>query len=234
MRATGYSNLGIVLNFEHANPASDRPEDVAAAKRYDGFYNRWFIEALTRKSYPQDILKAFGDHMPQGYEDDLQAIAAPIDWLGVNYYTRANVAHDPASAWPSLKSVPGPLPQTDMGWEIYPDGLHGFLTRLHRDYTGDTPIIVTENGMAWDDHVENGRIDDAERVAYFDAHLAAVRRAIADGAPVRGYFGWSLLDNYEWSFGYGKRFGMVHVDYETQKRTPKASFEAFRQAIGGN
>ncbi len=234
MRATGHSNLGIVLNFEHANPASDRPEDVAAAKRYDGFYNRWFIEALTRKSYPQDILKAFGDHMPQGYEDDLQAIAAPIDWLGVNYYTRANVAHDPASAWPSLKSVPGPLPQTDMGWEIYPDGLHGFLTRLHRDYTGDTPIIVTENGMAWDDHVENGRIDDAERVAYFDAHLAAVRRAIADGAPVRGYFGWSLLDNYEWSFGYGKRFGMVHVDYETQKRTPKASFEAFRQAIGGN
>ncbi|WP_193174669.1 GH1 family beta-glucosidase [Oricola nitratireducens] len=234
MRAAGHSNLGIVLNFEHANPASDRPEDVAAAKRYDGFYNRWFIEALTRKSYPQEILEAFGDHMPQGYQDDLQAIGAPIDWLGVNYYTRTNVAHDPASAWPSLKSVRGPLPKTDMGWEIYPDGLHGFLTRLHRDYTSDTPIIVTENGMAWDDRVEGGRVDDAERIAYFDTHLAAVRRAIADGAPVRGYFGWSLLDNYEWSFGYGKRFGMVHVDYETQKRTPKASFEAFRQAIGGN
>ncbi|MAS04514.1 MAG: beta-glucosidase [Ahrensia sp.] len=234
MRAAGHGNLGIVLNFEHANPASDAAADVAAAARYDGFYNRWFIEAITRKAYPEIILDGFAGHMPNGFEKDMEAIGAPLDWIGVNYYTRSNVAADPEAAWPSLKTVPGPLPKTDMGWEIYPDGLHGFLTRLHRDYTSDTPIIVTENGMAWDDHLVDGRIDDRERIAYFDAHLAAVRGAIADGAPVKGYFGWSLLDNYEWALGYGKRFGMVHVDYDTQKRTPKASFEAFRHAIGGN
>jgi len=234
MRAAGQSNLGIVLNFEHANPASDKPEDIAAASRQDGYYNRWFIQAITQKSYPEDVLDGFAGHMPAGFEKDLDAIGQPIDWLGVNYYTRSNLAHDPDSPWPSVKSVPGPLPKTDMGWEIYPDGLHSVLTRLARDYTRDTPIVVTENGMAWDDHVENGRVDDAERVSYFDAHLAAVRGAISDGAPVKGYFGWSLLDNYEWAEGYAKRFGMVHVDYETQKRTPKASFEAFRQAIGRN
>ncbi|MFZ2103570.1 MAG: GH1 family beta-glucosidase [Oricola sp.] len=234
LRADGYGNLGIVLNFEHPNPASDRTEDAAAAKRYDGFYNRWFIQAITQKSYPAEILEGFAGHMPDGFEKDLETIGRKIDWLGVNYYTRANVAHDPDSAWPSVKNVPGPLPKTDMGWEVYPDGLHGILTRLARDYTKDTPIYVTENGMAWDDRVENGRIDDAERVSYFDSHLQAVRRAIADGAPVKGYFGWSLLDNYEWALGYGKRFGLVHVDYATQKRTPKASFEAFRQAIGRN
>jgi len=234
MRAAGQSNLGIVLNFEHANPATDAPADAAAAKLYDGIYNRWFIQAITQKTYPEDVLEGLGPHMPDGFDKDLDAIGQPIDWLGVNYYTRSNIAHDPDSAWPALKPVKGPLPKTDMGWEIYPDGLHGFLTRLHREYTGDTPIVVTENGMAADDHVEGGRVDDAARVAYFDEHLAAVRRAIADGAPVQGYFGWSLLDNYEWAFGYGKRFGMVHVDYETQKRTPKSSFEAFRHAIGGN
>jgi len=234
LRAAGQKNLGIVLNFEHANPASDIEKDIAAARRQDGHYNRWFIQALTQKSYPEDILEGFAGHMPDGYEADLDAIGAPIDWLGVNYYTRSNIAHDPAAAWPSLKPVPGPLPKTGLGWEIYPEGLHGFLTRLARDYTGETPIIVTENGMAWPDRIENGRVDDSERVAYFDAHLQAVHRAIADGAPVKGYFGWSLLDNYEWAEGYAPRFGLVHVDYETQVRTPKASFEAFRQAIGGN
>ena len=143
MRAAGHGNLGIVLNFEHANPASDAAADVAAAARYDGFYNRWFIEAITRKAYPEIILDGFAGHMPNGFEKDMEAIGAPLDWIGVNYYTRSNVAADPEAAWPSLKTVPGPLPKTDMGWEIYPDGLHGFLTRLHRDYTSDTPIIVT-------------------------------------------------------------------------------------------
>ncbi|GAB4350564.1 MAG: GH1 family beta-glucosidase [Oricola sp.] len=234
MRAAGQPELGIVLNFEHAEPASGRSEDIAAARRHDGYYNRWFIEAITHKSYPEDVLDGFAGHMPDGFDKDLDAIGQPIDWLGVNYYTRANIARDPDSAWPSLKSVPGPLEKTDMGWEIYPDGLYRILTRLARDYTKDTPIVVTENGMAWNDRVENGRVDDAERIAYFDQHLGAVRQAIADGAPVRGYFGWSLLDNYEWALGYGKRFGLVHVDYDTQKRTPKASFEAFRHAIGRN
>lgn len=234
MRASGRNNLGIVLNFEHSNPASEKPADVAAAALQDAIYNRWFIQAITQKSYPQEVLEGFAGHMPEGFEDDLQVIGQPIDWLGVNYYTRSNIAADPDAAWPSLKSVSGPLPTTDMGWEIYPDGLHAILTRLARDYTKETPILITENGMAWDDHLENGRVDDRERIDYFESHLGAVRRAIGDGAPVQGYFGWSLLDNYEWALGYGKRFGMVHVDYESQKRTPKASFEAFRHAIGGN
>jgi beta-glucosidase len=231
MRANGMKNLGIVLNFEHANPASGAPEDVDAAKRYDGFYNRWFIQALTKKSYPDDILDAFADHMPAGFESDLETIGVPLDWLGVNYYTRSNLKQDPDSAWPSLTSVPGPLPKTDMGWEVYPDGLHDILTRLASDYTGDLPIYVTENGMANADTVTGGAVDDPDRISYFEGHLDAVRRAISDGAPVKGYFAWSLLDNYEWSFGYGKRFGLVHVDYETQKRTPKASYDAFRTML---
>lgn len=234
MRARGQDNLGIVLNFEHANPASDAPEDVVAARRYDGIYNRWFIQALTRKSYPDDILEAFAGHMPDGFADDLDSIGAPLDWLGVNYYTRSNLKHAPSMAWPSLEAVEGPLPKTAMGWEVYPDGLYALLTRLKRDYTGDLPIYITENGMASNDTVEDGRIVDKDRIKFFDSHLQAVHRAIAEGVPVKGYFGWSLLDNYEWALGYGKRFGLVHVDYETQQRTPKASYDAFRHAIAGN
>jgi beta-glucosidase len=133
-----------------------------------------------------------------------------------------------------LDGVEGPLPKTQMGWEIYPQGLEMLLKRIHADYTGDLPLMVTENGMANDDSVENGRCDDPVRVKYFNDHLQAVLRCIADGVPMQGYFGWSLLDNYEWAYGYEKRFGLVHVDYETQIRTPKASFEAFRQAISTN
>ena len=118
-----------------------------------------------------------------------------------------------------------------MGWEIYPDGLHGFLTRLARDYVGDLPIYVTENGMAWDDHVENGAVFDPVRTKFVSDHILAAKQAITDGANVKGFFYWSLLDNYEWAFGYEKRFGMIHVDFETLKRTPKASYHALKSAI---
>lgn len=232
MRALGQDNLGIVLNFEYANPASADKADIAAAARQDAIYNRWFAGGLFHKTYPEEALDGFGAHMPENWESDMEAIGAPIDWLGVNYYTRSNLAHDPDAAWPSIKAVPGELPTTDMGWEIYPEGLRAFLMRLHRDYTGDLPIVVTENGMANPDRVVDGTVDDAIRVDFIDRHLQAVRRALDDGVPVRGYFAWSLLDNYEWAFGYDKRFGIVHVDYDTQIRTPKASYHAFRRAIG--
>ncbi len=231
MRAAGQNNLGIVLNFEHAHPASEAAEDVAAAQIYDGIYNRWFAGAVSHGEYPADVLEALGPHMPNGFEADMAAIAAPIDWLGVNYYTRSIHKHDPGMAWPWEKAVPGTLPKTDQGWEIYPEGLYGFLMRLQREFTGDLPIYVTENGMAGADPGDRGGVDDPARVAYFDAHVQAVRRAIADGAPVKGYYAWSLLDNYEWAFGYDKRFGIVHVDYETQARTPKASYLAFQAAL---
>lgn len=231
MRAAGRDGLGIVLNFAHPQAASDAPGDMAAMRAFDGIANRWFIEALRLGRYPEDILGALAPHMPDGFEADMPAIAAPIDWLGVNYYTRNIIAEAPGAPWPGYVERPGPLPRTEMGWEIFPDGLHALLTRLHRDYTGDLPLYVTENGMAGDEFPQDGAVEDPVRVAFFEEHLKAALRAMADGVPLRGYYLWSLLDNFEWAFGYEKRFGVVHVDYPTQRRTPKASFEAFRRAI---
>jgi len=160
-------------------------------------------------------------------------ISQPMDYLGVNYYTRANVAEDLTQPWPHLTHPAGPLDKTQMGWEIYPDGLRARLVTLARDYTGDLPLYVTENGIAWDDQVENGSIYDPERIAFVTSHLQAMKDAIAEGVNLQGFFYWSLMDNYEWAFGYERRFGMVHVDFDTMKRTPKASYAAFRALASG-
>jgi beta-glucosidase len=234
LRGMGQPNLGIVLNFDHATPASDSPADHAAAALADGIYNRWFIEGITRRSYPDNVLAGLGPHMPQGWQDDMPVIGQPLDWLGVNYYTRHLHAHDAAAPWPHQRDVPGPLPKTQMGWEIYPDGLQSFLVRMAHDYVGDLPIYVTENGMANADLLEDGAVNDGIREDYLFAHLRATKAAIAAGANVKGFFYWSLLDNYEWSLGYEKRFGLVHVDFETLKRTPKSSYHALRRAIARN
>ena len=226
MRDHGMSNLGCVLNFEYAAPADDSPKAARAAAIYDAVYNRWFVGGVVEGRYPEEALEGLRPHMPEGWEEDFPVIQAPVDWLGVNYYTRKLIAPDPAAPWPSLVEVPGPLPKTDMGWEIYPEGIHAFLTNLARITGGDLPIYVTENGMASSEPRE-----DAGRIAYLDAHLAQVRRAIAEGAPVKGYFIWSLLDNYEWSFGYEKRFGLAHVDFADRDRSPKASWKALSQAL---
>ena len=234
MRDHGKKNLGVVLNLGHGEPATEIATDIAATKTFDGIQTRWFMDSLFKGHYTQDMIAAAGQHMPEGYEDDMAIISQPLDWLGVNYYTRGFIQALPDQPWPHMHEVAGPLPKTQMGWEIYPEGLEILLKRIHREYTGDLPLMITENGMANDDYVVDGRCDDPARVQYFDDHLQAVLRCIADGVPVQGYFGWSLLDNYEWAFGYEKRFGLVHVDYETQVRTPKASFNAFRQAISSN
>ena len=234
LRDHGQDNLGIVLNLGHGEPATNSAADIAATKTFDAIHTRWFMDSLFKGHYPADMIDAVGQHMPAGYEDDMAIISQQIDWLGINYYTRGIVKAAPDQPWPQMDGVEGPLPKTQMGWEIYPQGLEMLLKRVHADYTGDLPLMVTENGMANDDSVKNGRCDDPVRVKYFDDHLQAVLRCITDGVPMQGYFGWSLLDNYEWAYGYEKRFGLVHVDYETQIRTPKSSFEAFRQAISTN
>ncbi|MEZ5756194.1 MAG: GH1 family beta-glucosidase [Paracoccaceae bacterium] len=231
LRSMGQPNLGIVLNFDHATPATASPEDLAAAARADGINNRWFIEAITRQSYPDIVLQGLAPHMPDRWQDDMPLIGQKLDWLGVNYYTRHLHAHDPAAPWPHLRDVTGPLPKTQMGWEIYPEGLHGFLTRMTRDYVGNLPIHVTENGMA---NADAADLPDQTREDFLFAHLAATRQAIADGANVQGFFYWSLLDNYEWAFGYERRFGLVHVDFTTLKRTPKSSYHALARALARN
>jgi beta-glucosidase len=227
MRGLGVQNLGAVCNFEYAEPVDASPEAAKAAQLYDGYYNRFFLGGLFNSAYPEDVMEGLGPHMPNGFERDFDLIGQPLDWVGLNYYTRKVIAPN-EGAWPSHDEVDGPLPKTQMGWEIYPDGLHHFLTWVDATYTKGLPLYVTENGMANADRV--GR-DDVERMSYLDQHLAAARRAIADGSPVAGYTFWSLLDNYEWALGYEKRFGLVHVDFETLERRPKASYHALAHAL---
>ena len=227
LRAEGVGNLGAVCNMEYPHPLTDSAGDRHAADLYDGIYNRWFAAAMTKGEYPANVLDGLEKHLPTGWRDDMATIAQPIDWFGINYYTCKRLTRGGA-VWPNVVDVSGSLPKTDMGWEIYPEGLEALILRTAKDYTGDVPLYVTENGMANRDAVPG---EDPERIAYLDAHLQAVRRALAAGAPVKGFTFWSLLDNYEWAFGYDKRFGLVHVDFETQVRTPRASFHALVRAL---
>ncbi len=230
MRALGMSNLGAVCNFEYAQPADDTPEATDAARLYDGYYNRFFLGGIFRKEYPSDVLEGLGPHMPEGWQDDFEVIGQPVDWCGLNYYTRKLIAPT-GGAWPSHGEVEGPLPKTAMDWEIYPEGLKFFLKRTHEEYTKGLPLFVTENGMASYDEVENGAVRDTARIDYLNQHVAKVKEAIDEGVPVAGYFVWSLMDNYEWALGYEKRFGLVHVDFDTLARTPKASYHALADAL---
>ncbi|MEM1162686.1 MAG: GH1 family beta-glucosidase, partial [Pseudomonadota bacterium] len=226
LRAQGCSNLGAVVNMEWAHPASERPEDIAAAARYDAIYNRMFLGPICNGAYPDLVMEGLGPHLPDGWEADFETIGAPLDWVGLNYYTCKRVAHE-AGPWPGYTEIPGPLPKTDMDWEIYPQGLRDFLVRAAREYTGDLPLYVTENGLAAGRKSGDASdTDDQSRIAYLAEHFAAARDAMDAGVPLRGYFIWSLLDNYEWAFGYAKRFGLVHVDFETLDRTAKASYHA--------
>ncbi|WP_305968286.1 MULTISPECIES: GH1 family beta-glucosidase [unclassified Mameliella] len=230
MRGLGMKNLGGVFNMEWADPADDSAAAHAAADRYDAIYNHWFLSGVFKGAYPTAALEGLEPHLPKGWHEDFGTITAPLDWCGINYYTRKLIA--PAGhPWPDYREVEGPLPKTFMDWEIYPEGLYKFLTRTARDYTGDLPLYVTENGMASADVLKDGRIEDPARTVYLDAHLDKVRQAIAEGVPLKGYFTWSLLDNYEWALGYEKRFGLVHVDFETLARTPKASYHALAKAL---
>lgn len=234
-RGLGLSNLGAVCNFEHVLPADPGPAAAQAAARYEALFNRFFVEALFHGRYPEAALEGFAPHLPAGWQEDFATIRAPLDWFGLNYYTckRIAPASDPATPWPAWAERPGPLPKTDLGWEICPEGLRDLLVWLAAEHTGALPLVVTENGMAAPDRMVAGRIEDTDRIAYHADHLAACRAALEAGVPLAGYFAWSLMDNYEWAAGYDKRFGLVHVDFNNLQRTPKASYAAFKRALEG-
>ena len=234
------ASLGITLNFTPAIPATDGAADADVTRRVDGTANRFFADPIFAGAYPADVRADLADVWPADLvqDGDLAAISAPIDVLGVNYYTtnvfraeslEAPAGHTPHIAAPDAVQVLRDLPLTEMGWEVDPDGLERLLIWLHTTYTGaaGTALVITENGAAFDDQPDAaGFVDDQDRVAYLRGHLGAVHAAISAGADVRGYLAWSLMDNFEWSFGYGKRFGLVRVD-EQLRRIPKASAHWF-------
>ncbi len=215
--------VGITLNLAPA-----RSDDADAARRMDGYMNRWFLDPLLRGSYPADMV----EHYERRFGPlELDVLSAPLDFLGVNYYSPQRVRSDPARQPLELGRVAPPGSTTAMGWEVDPDGLHELLLRVRDDY-GDIPIYITENGAAFDDPpVVNGTLEDPRRVEYIQSHLSALSRAVADGVDVRRYFAWSMLDNFEWEHGYAKRFGLVYVDYSTQRRVPKRSSLWYRDFI---
>ncbi|GIT92067.1 beta-glucosidase [Jannaschia pagri] len=227
LRAEGVPNLGAACNMEYALPATDRDADRQAADIYDGIYNRWFVGGMVKGIYPEDIVDGLSDHLPDGWQNDLKIISEPIDWMGINYYTCKRIARANAP-WPAYTEREGPLPKTDMGWEICPDGLDWLIRRTVTDYTGDLPLFITENGMANADQVA---VPDLARIDYLDRHLERMKTMVEDGIPLKGYTIWSLLDNYEWTLGYDKRFGLVHVDFDDYTRTPKASYHAVQRAL---
>ncbi|MCW3813252.1 GH1 family beta-glucosidase [Micromonospora sp. DR5-3] len=243
------AHLGITLNLYPVTPATDSPADAEAARRIDALANRFFLDPVLRGAYPADLpgdlrqVTDFG-HVRDG---DLALIAAPLDMVGINYYSRYVVAAPVSgtgpdaywrapSCWPGsedVRFVTRGVPVTDMGWEIDAPGLVETLERVHRDYT-DLPLYITENGAAFVDAVVDGRVDDPDRLAYLDAHLRAAHAAIRAGVPLKGYFAWSLMDNFEWAWGYTKRFGLVHVDYDSQARIPKSSARWYAEVIRRN
>lgn len=228
------ARVGIALNISPFDPATDEEADVAAARRNEHAHVRWYLDPLFGRGYPEDVWEWFGDAVPEVLEGDLEIIARPLDFVGLNYYTRRVVRHDPDGGplQVALHRVPG-AEYTEMGWEVYPEGLYRVLETLHREY-GAPAIYITENGAAFPDRLEDGRVHDPRRIAYLHAHLLQAHRALEAGIPLRGYFVWSLMDNFEWAYGYSKRSGLYYVDYQTLERIPKDSAIWYRGVIGEN
>jgi len=234
-KAAPRAKVGIVLNLGPAHPATDSEKDAAAARRADGFTNRWFLDPVFRGAYPEDICALLGKLAPRPTASDAKLIATPIDFLGVNYYSRGLTKDAPGKGLMGTERVVAPgREHTAMGWEVYPQGLREILVRVKREY--DSPeIYVTENGSSWDDLPDaRGFVNDERRVSYLREHFRQARLAGSDGVRLRGYMVWSLMDNYEWSHGYTKRFGITYVDYRTMKRTVKASGEYYKRVIAAN
>ncbi len=235
-RASGRHQIGIVVNIEPKVPASDSLEDLAACERADAYMNRQYLDPIFHGRYPDKLKAVFGEAWPEWPAEDLAMIRRPVDFIGLNYYTRAVVRHDP-DQYP-LKALPVRQPgatYTETGWEVYPQGLTDALVWL-RDNYGNPVIYVTENGAAFYDppKAENDRLEDPLRQSYLKKHLKAAHAAIKAGVDLRGYFVWSLLDNLEWSLGYSRRFGLVHVDFATQKRTRKGSADLYQRIVATN
>ncbi len=222
--------VGITLDLKHVEPASDRQADLDAARRYDGYINRWFLDPLFRGSYPADMLEFWGDQVPDMQPDDLGGLPQQLDFLGVNNYRRSVIGE--GSELPMQVRTHRPQgTYTEMDWEVSPDGLYELLMRVHRDY-GPPRIYITENGAAFRDVLSpGGVVEDPERIEYLHDYLFAAQRALDEGVPLRGYFVWTLMDNFEWAHGFSKRFGLAYVDYATQDRFVKASGRWYRRLI---
>lgn len=248
MRSAGGTDnqFGLTLNLSPVRPASDREANVEAARRVDGNANRLYLDPVFCGSYPEDMLEHYSAAGDFSFlqDGDLEIISKPIDFLGVNYYMRHTIVGEKegselpkAMRFPDLGAetvLPSGVETTAMGWGIEPDGLTELLVRLKKEYT-QLPIYITENGAAFDDYAgPEGEVNDEERVKFLEAHFRAAHRAIEQGVDLAGYFVWSLLDNFEWAEGYSKRFGIVHVDYPSQRRTPKMSAHWYADVIGRN
>lgn len=232
------AQVGITLNLTPAYPGSASLWDQDAARRFDGMFNRWYLDPLYGRGYPSDVV---ADHVEDGHlaehslpfvePGDLEEIAVPTDFLGINMYSRAVCRSPRTPNWPETLVADPPEARTEMGWEVKPHALDDLLVAVHQRYRPG-PLVITENGASYDTGPdEHGVIDDQKRLAYFQGHLAACHRAIAQDVPLTGYFAWSLMDNFEWAHGYRQRFGLVYVDYETLARTPKASARWYAEVM---
>ena len=228
------AKVGLALSLHPVESASDSQADIDAMVRHDGLRNRWFLDPLHGKGYPEDIWQLCGSDAPVVLPGDLAAIATATDFLGVNYYFPEVIANAPETLPLQAKVVVMPdRERTAFGWEVAPEGMATLLKRIVQDYQ-PAPIYITENGSTYHDVLEaDGSVNDVERRNYFIRHLAVLRDVIADGLVVKGYFAWSLMDNFEWAEGYRRRFGMVHVDFETQKRTVKTSGRWYARFLKG-
>ena len=232
-RAEGKHEIGLVVNLEPKYPASPSPEDAAATRRADAYMNRQYLDPVFRGEYPAKLRDIFGTAWPEFPESDWPLIQSPIDFLGINYYSRS-VTQDAPDELPLrvIRVRQSQHVHTEMDWEVFPSALTQVLLWVKERY-GALPLYITENGAAFFDppSVTDGQVDDPLRVSYLREHLRAAHEAIRQGVDLRGYYAWSLLDNFEWSYGYAKRFGIVHVNFDTLERTPKASARFYAEVI---
>jgi len=222
--------IGTIVDLNTVHPISDDEKNREAASKLDEFQNRWYIDPLFKGEYPP----LAGKIGLKPSQEDMSLIKQPLDFLGVNYYTRLLATYDPSNPVTQAKVVQKNTPTTERGWEIYPNGLYEVLMRLRMDY-GNPLLYVTENGVAFEDNViKDGKVQDDDRIAFLRDHIAAAYRAIKDGVRLKGYFVWTIIDNFEWAEGYSKRFGLVYTNYQSLKRTPKKSFYWYKQVIANN
>ncbi len=227
--------IGIVLNNQYPEPFNQEPDNLNALQLFDEIHNRWFSDAIFKGSYPKLALEILGNNLSKNFNEDLKIISHPLEWVGLNYYTRSIIKYKNSEDGINYQTLRGSLKKTDMDWEFYPTGLSYFIKRISNEYSNQIPIYITENGMANNDELNaRNEVNDLDRVEYFHLHLQEILNCLNEGLNIKGYFAWSLLDNYEWAFGYSKRFGLVFVDFENFKRIPKKSYYEFSKFLNKN
>ncbi len=232
LRSCNAHQIGIVLNNQFGQPIDSNEENIQATKLFDEIHNKWFTDAIFKGKYPELALSILEKFLPENYKTQLELISSPIDWIGLNYYTRSLIKYKKSDDGVNYECNSGTLKKTAMGWEFYPEGLSYFIKRINKEYDNNIPIYITENGMANNDKLSLGNsIQDHDRIEFFNLHLKEVLNCVNEKLPVKGYFAWSLLDNYEWAFGYSKRFGLVFTDFQNFKRIPKNSYYEFQKYL---